>query len=72
MIANDFKLALNSELRRARVSNTVTKVTEDKNLHTIVTFKKTITDAHKMYLVMSFKRPSFHKNIMTLLHPNEV
>ena len=72
MIAKDFKIGLNSELRLARVGNTVTKVTEDKNLHTIVTFKATITDPHKMYLALRFKRAAFKKNVMTLLHPTEV
>jgi hypothetical protein len=72
MIAKDFKMALNSELKHARVSNTVTKVTEDKQLHTVIAFKKPITDAHKMYLAVRFKRVSFNKNNMTILHPNEV
>ena len=72
MIARDFKTSLNSELRLAKVSNTVTKVAEDKQLHTVITFKKPITDTHKQYLSLRFRRASYKKNVLTLLHPTEV
>lgn len=70
MTRTQFKNGINAELKTARISNKVVGVKEDKNLHTILTFKSPITDGQKNYLALRWKCEIKGKTL-TIKHPIE-
>ena len=72
MTNKDFKNEINNELKWARISNKVTKVNTDKDLHTTLVFENDITETQKKFLNLRWRNSKIVKKTLTLLHPNEV